>query len=144
MNDQCGFQSAPCSIQRTSIAFSNSFSERCESGAGIITFGSVLVMRRTSSLFAGAAGDDGAVAGGELAERDVLDVEAEAGLALPLVGSVALEAAVREDRLDVEVEVDAIGHAGDRGRGGPAARQRPDADRGAQHGAAPQGSGPPR
>ncbi len=56
MNDQCGFQSAPCSIQRTSVAFSTSFNARCDSGAGIITLGSVLVMRRTSSLLPGLPG----------------------------------------------------------------------------------------
>ncbi len=50
MNAQCGFHSAPCSIQRISVAFSTSSSVRCESAAGIITLGSVLVMRRTSSL----------------------------------------------------------------------------------------------
>ena len=62
MNAQCGFHSAPCSIQRISVAFSTSSSVRCESAAGIITLGSVLVMRRTSSLLRRAARHDGAMA----------------------------------------------------------------------------------
>ena len=65
---------------------------------------------------AGPAGDDGAAAGGEIAEGAVLLIEAEAGFADAVVRTVALEAAVREDRADVEVEIDALRHAGDEGR----------------------------
>ena len=128
MKAQCGFHSAPCSIQRTRIARSTSVSARCESGAGIITFGSVLRMRRTSSLRRGVAGDDGAPARRQLAEGDLAHVQAQAGLAHAVVGTVALEAPIREERLDVEVEVDDVGHAGDGDRHRLATRDRDQRD----------------
>ena len=53
------------------------------------------------------------MAGRELAERDVLPIQAESRLSRAVVRTVALEAAVREDRLDVKIEIDQLGHAGD-------------------------------
>ena len=46
-----------------------------------------------------------------LAERAVLKVQAERGLAGRIVGTVAGEAAVRQNRFDVEVEVYHLGQA---------------------------------
>ena len=69
-------------------------------------------MRRTSSLFAGPPGDDRAACPeGSAPNALSLHVEPQTRLAHAIVGTVALEAAVRQDRLDVEVEVDAIRHA---------------------------------
>ena len=65
---------------------------------------------------AGVAGHDGAPARRQLAKGDLAHIQAEAGLAHAVVGTVALEAPIREERLDVEVEVDDVGHAGDRDR----------------------------
>ena len=113
MNDQCGFQSAPCSIQRTSVAFSTSFSVRCDSGAGIITFGSVLVMRRTSSLRPGLAWHDRAAPDASAPKATSFTSSRSPALRCTIVGAVALETAIREDRLHVEVEVHLIRNTGD-------------------------------
>ena len=56
-----------------------------------------------------AARHDGAMAGLQRAGRR-LHVEAQPALALPFVRTVALEAPVRQERLDVEVEVDDRAH----------------------------------
>ena len=56
MNDQCLAYAAPCSIQRLSVSFCSAVSTRCESGGGIISASSSLVMRRQSFALFGIAG----------------------------------------------------------------------------------------
>jgi hypothetical protein len=77
-------------------------------------------------------------------QRRRLHVETQPALALAVVRTVALEAAVREDRLDVEVEVDPVGHAGDRRRRRSAAGGGSADDREQECCASRQGGGPAR
>ena len=77
----------------------------------------------TSSLRRVLPGTTAVCPEGSCARGAVLRVEPQAGLARAIVGAVALEAAVREDRPHVEVEVDDVGHAGHRGRAREHARR---------------------
>ena len=60
------------------------------------------------------AGDDGGIAGLAALARRLEGVEAQLALVLALVGAVAGEAGVGEDRPDVPVELDAFGGGGER------------------------------
>ena len=71
---------------------------------------SVLVMRRTSSLWSGF-GDEGALAGLGRLERGLAEVEAEAGLARVFIRPVAGETLARENGADIALKIR-------RGRGG--------------------------
>ena len=93
-----------------------------------------------------AARHDGAMARLQRRQRRCLHVEPQPALALPVVRTVALEAAVREERLDVEVEVDPIGHTGDRRRL-PAAGTAPSprlSETSTEGAGAPEGAGTPQ
>ena len=104
-------------------------------------------MRRTSSLLRRAARHDGAMARTPASRSaDACMSRRSPPLRCAVVRAVALEAAVRQERLDVEVEVDPIGHAGDRRRlpvaGGHA---EPQAQRhGTEGTGAPEAAGPER
>lgn len=65
----------------------------------------------------GVAGDHGPAAGLEKGEESFGCIEAQAGLAGLVVGAVALDAVVREDRANVPIEVDG-GFIGLRARAG--------------------------
>jgi hypothetical protein len=67
---------------------------------------------------AGDGGEAGLFGGGDGGEEAFFGVEAEVGLALVLVGAVAEETVVGEDRADVAVEVDGGGDGGFSGGGG--------------------------
>ena len=73
-------------------------------------------MRRTSSLFDVLPGTTARWPDSSVASADACTSRRRPPLRCAVVRPVALEAAVREDRLDVEVEVDPIGHTGDRRR----------------------------
>ena len=90
-NDQCFCHFAPSAIQRRSVSICAAVSVRPDFGGGIRSPSSCAVMRRNSSLFAGSPGVSDF-------RRPLLGVEAQVGLALGLVGAVALEAGVGEDR----------------------------------------------
>ena len=108
-NDQCGFHSAPCSIQRTSVAFSTSVERQLRVGrrhhhrrVGAEDAADQLALGR-------AARHDGAMARWQRGQRRSPACRGAGRPCVAVVRAVALEAAVREDRLDVEVEVDASG-----------------------------------
>ena len=56
INDQCGLNSAPSSIQRRMSAISSGLSDRLLQDGGIFTAGSAEVIRRTTSLLSGSPG----------------------------------------------------------------------------------------
>ena len=85
-------------------------------------FGSVLRMRRPARSSPVLPGHDGAMARRQRRRSaDLFAVEPQPAFAHAIVRTVALEAAVRQDRLDVEVEVDDVGQSSDGRCGGPPA-----------------------
>ena len=121
MNAQCGFHSAPA---RPSAPGSRS---RARPGRG----GTPAPASSPPGRCSGCAGPARCCPGrpgtmawwpeGELRRRRRSRCRSAARLAGPVVGTVAREAAVGEDRPDVEVEVDAVGHARHGGRSPAAA-----------------------
>ena len=106
LNAQCLVQVAPCSTHRRSTAICSGDSGLPVFFGGICTSGSLLSIRAISSLSSGLPGTIARAPLSSSAKAAFLGIEPQAGLAGLVIGPVAGEAVIRQDRPDVPREAD--------------------------------------